>query len=527
MINLDEYLNRETEGKFGFLLKSAKLSKVQGKCFIEMFYNDGVILPADTRKKCEELIMGVMPSGFSYEIKFIKKYLVKEALESKIKEYFAKNHPSINYEIKAIECEGENKYVKIAFDEKQKDYVASKKIMVDLENFLLQNFSTKISVISTLLLEQVETNASEDIEILEENFMPITTRVIEVSNVEPVVGDLKDNVAFYIKDKQNIGDEVVFCGNLLYINELSYKRKPRQKNAENVAEEGKNAGEETEERKFFKFTLEDFTGKISAVYFPKKQEYESMLTLAPRDTLIISGNLEEDKFAGGVSLRVKNISRCTLPEKFEEEIIYKDEPKAYRYVFPEPCIYYAQTDLFSMGSETVNKNLAGKDFVVFDLETTGFEVSAGDRICEIGAVKVRDGKIAEKFWCMVNPEKHIPAEVSKVTHIFDEDVKGAHTYEEVLPDFYKFTRNSTLVAHNIRFDYGFISHYGKKCGYNFDNPQIDTLRLAQKGVRGLKNYKLGTIAEKLGVSLENAHRAVNDATATAEVFIKLADFIDK
>ena len=94
-------------------------------------------------------------------------------------------------------------------------------------------------------------------------------------------------------------------------------------------------------------------------------------------------------------------------------------------------------------------------------------------------------------------------------------------------DFYKFTRGAALVGQNVSFDYGFLSYFGKKYGYNFETEMEDTWQLAMQNLRGLKNYKLKTICAKLGVSLENAHRAVHDATATAECFIKLYEIIEQ
>jgi len=100
-------------------------------------------------------------------------------------------------------------------------------------------------------------------------------------------------------------------------------------------------------------------------------------------------------------------------------------------------------------------------------------------------------------------------------------VENAPTINYVMPDFYKFCNNATLVAHNIAFDISFIHNISKKLSYNFDHEQMDTMIISRQKLPGLKNYKLGTIVEKLGVVLDNAHRAINDATATAKVFIKL------
>ncbi len=191
-------------------------------------------------------------------------------------------------------------------------------------------------------------------------------------------------------------------------------------------------------------------------------------------------------------------------------------------------VIYKQNDLMSfMQEETVCPYLKGKTFVCYDLETTGLHFEAGDKIIEIGAVKIEDGKITEKFVSFVNPERSIPEKASEVNHIYDKDVENAPKDFQVLQDFYKFTRNAILVGQNIiGFDNVFLVGQGKNCRFNFDNDSVDVLDLAHKYVHGVKNYKLGTIAEKLGVQLDNAHRAFYDTLATAEVFIKLAAFIE-
>lgn len=127
---------------------------------------------------------------------------------------------------------------------------------------------------------------------------------------------------------------------------------------------------------------------------------------------------------------------------------------------------------------------------------------------------------------MLIQKRKIPAESSAISGIVDDDVKDAPIDSMVLQDFYKFTRNSIIIGYNIlNFDNAFLLGQGKKSRWNFDNEFEDVYKLAQKYVKGVKNYKLGTIASHLGVTLDNAHRAVYDALATAEVFIKIAEQI--
>lgn len=161
-------------------------------------------------------------------------------------------------------------------------------------------------------------------------------------------------------------------------------------------------------------------------------------------------------------------------------------------------------------------------FCVFDTETTGF--SAGtDRITEIAACKVKDGKIIDEFTTFVNPEKHIPEKVQELTRITDETVKDAPTIAEVLPKFLEFAGDSIFVAHNSLFDMGFITYFAKELGLKVKNKVIDTLTMSKELFETYENHKLGTIAKNLGVNLEGAHRAINDVRATVEVFLKMIE----
>ena len=166
--------------------------------------------------------------------------------------------------------------------------------------------------------------------------------------------------------------------------------------------------------------------------------------------------------------------------------------------------------------------LKQNDVVVFDFETTGFEFNKNE-IIEIGAVKLKNGEISEAFSTFVKPKNSIPEEITNLTHITNEMVKDAYPIEKIIPDFYKFCYGCVIMAYNIDFDYKFLDFNAKKLGYNFNNRQVDALYLARLNVAGAKNFKLGSICAKLGVSLEGAHRAVNDAVATAEV-VKLISY---
>ncbi len=159
-------------------------------------------------------------------------------------------------------------------------------------------------------------------------------------------------------------------------------------------------------------------------------------------------------------------------------------------------------------------------FCIFDIETTGFNSNI-DKITEIAVCKVRNGEIIDEFTTFVNPERNIPEEVQELTHITPDMVKDAPTIDEVLPEFLEFTKDTILVAHNARFDIGFIKHFANVQKLEFAPYVVDTLTMARELYPNLENHKLGTIAEHLEVSLEGAHRAINDTRATAKIFIKM------
>ena len=166
-------------------------------------------------------------------------------------------------------------------------------------------------------------------------------------------------------------------------------------------------------------------------------------------------------------------------------------------------------------------------YCVLDLETTGFSAKT-EKITEVGIMKVKDGKVLDEFSCFVNPEKHIPARVTEVTNITDEMVKDAETIDKVFPKILEFlgdTKETVIVAHNANFDVGFLKQNANNLGYDFDYTYVDTLSLAKDLFPNYKKYKLGKIAENLGIKVEVAHRALDDVDTTVKVFNVMIDML--
>ena len=172
-------------------------------------------------------------------------------------------------------------------------------------------------------------------------------------------------------------------------------------------------------------------------------------------------------------------------------------------------------------------NPAGQDFkgefVVFDLETTGFSALV-DRVIEIGAVKIKNNEIVDRFSTFVNPQIPISFRIENLTGINDQMVMNSGTIEQILPDFIEFCKGCVMVAHNAEFDMSIINN-AEKMGIEFAPTYIDTVLLSQFLIPALHNYKLDTLTKHLNVVLDNHHRAVDDAEATAHIFLKLVQML--
>ncbi len=184
---------------------------------------------------------------------------------------------------------------------------------------------------------------------------------------------------------------------------------------------------------------------------------------------------------------------------------------------------YLVDDLTDVAVNEKGQSLNGT-FVVFDLETTGFS-PIKDKIIEIGAVKVEQGKITDRYSTFVNPRVPIPFQITQLTSITDQMVLEAPDIESVLPEFLEFVGDAVLVAHNASFDVGFIE---QNCRYQDivpDFTSVDTVAMARILLPTLSKFKLNVVANALHISLENHHRAVDDAGATAEIFVKFVEML--
>ena len=328
------------------------------------------------------------------------------------------------------------------------------------------------------------------------DYETIKCRTFEVTDMVRLWGEEVSSRAIYIADAELVSGSVTFAGKITQINQKTTKT-------------GKN---------FYVIELDDRTGKLSAKVFMTKEKEKKMEKINVGSQIIVKGDL--DIFNGMQSFRINDLSYCELPLNFTpKERESKSVPSEYSVVFPEPMVEVSQSFLFSV-EKPVEPCLIGQTFVVLDIETTGVHYMDGDMITEIGAVKVVDGKIVDKFQTFVNPQVKISQQITELTGITDDMVKDAPTIDKVIPDLFKYVDGAYIVAHNIDFDYKFIKHLARDTGYIFKNEGIDTLAFARAVIPRLKNYKLNTVCGHFGIEFLH-HRAFSDAHATAKMFLEL------
>jgi DNA polymerase III epsilon subunit family exonuclease len=215
-----------------------------------------------------------------------------------------------------------------------------------------------------------------------------------------------------------------------------------------------------------------------------------------------------------------------LADQLREARLRLEDPAG---LLPRPELHDL-VDLEVMTSQGVgeerDRRLSDLTFVVLDVETTGLRPDLGDRVVSLAAVKVRGGMICreEIFDALVNPGRSIPPRSAAIHGITDERVAGAPRLEAVLPDFLRFAEGGVLVGHEVWFDLAFLEPEARRMGWP-DIPAghgvVDT-RLISRFIHGsLPDHTLDTVAERLGVTIEDRHTALGDALATAEVLVRL------
>lgn len=451
------------------------------------------------KNEIEKLVKSYVGLDINYNIKISKAFLDEERLILAIKKYLKNHFVACFYSLKTITAkQKENAFeviMSLSLTDAEIEHVKQK-----IEEFLRNRYFYSFEITCNKSAVSQEGLVEHKNEILNNLLDPIMINKMKVNKVENIIGEIQDTSCYPYEYYKNPEENIFLCGKLEKIEEVEFTKK-----------DGQTKGVR------FALTVRCLDKVFNASFFPSKKNLEIAKTIESGIEIIMQGSL--DNFNNSLSFKVKNLAKCVICEYEKPKKEINREYGNYRYVHPKEYVEINQANLFD---SLVQKDyLQNNEFVVFDLETTGLDYKTNN-VTEIGAVKIKNGRIVETFSSFVNPKQPISSEITRLTGITNDMVKDAPFFEDVLPDFYKFTKNSILVGQNIQFDFGFIDYYSRQIDYIFTNKMEDTMNIAKKHIF-LRNYKLKTISEALSVPLINAHRAINDALATAKVFIKLIE----
>ncbi|MDI6604872.1 MAG: PolC-type DNA polymerase III [Thermoanaerobacteraceae bacterium] len=433
------------------------------------------------------------------------------------------------------------------------NFLNKNRINLFLEKFIHENYNIKIKI-KLLLDSTLNININEKIKTNEDNLANIIINSNENEknkknheinkNIKVLMGKEINTDAKAISDINQEGEEITIEGDIFSIEFKQIKSKY-----------------------LMVFDITDYTSSISVKAFINEDTYKVMQETLKVDIRIkVKGLVLYDKYERDMVLNAKDIVlvnkkiRIDLADEKRvelhvhtqmssmdgvssvEALIKRASEWGHKAIaitdhgvlqaYPEAqsaakrygvkVLYGVEGYLVNDGEPIVTGNTDASlddDFVVFDIETTGLS-SKYDKIIEIGAVKIRNYEIVDRFKTFINPEIPISSFITRLTGINTSMVKDYPTLDKVLPGFLKFISGSILVAHNANFDVTFVKTKAEELCLELNNPVLDTLELSRHLYTNLKNYKLDTVAEYLEVNLKNHHRAIDDAEATAEIFLK-------
>jgi DNA polymerase-3 subunit epsilon len=187
-----------------------------------------------------------------------------------------------------------------------------------------------------------------------------------------------------------------------------------------------------------------------------------------------------------------------------------------------PPVALPMAPVASRQSKSAARRLEDLTYAVIDVETTGMMATGGDRITEIAVVVVRDGRLAETFGTLINPDRPIPPFITSLTHISWDMVKDAPRFADIVDDLLQVMKGHVFVAHNADFDWRFVrAEVERATGRRLTGPKLCTVKLARRVLPHLPSRRLDALSHHYGVTNEARHRAMGDAAATAEILLRL------
>ncbi|MGN0796946.1 MAG: exonuclease domain-containing protein [Christensenellales bacterium] len=510
---LIDQLNQLTNHKYDFLrLNQAIVDKGRATvelCFVIPWKIDNSIWNDDAKAEILQACKQLLPSNLEIEVRYVKTAIDADIIKRLVKDYFIKKNKALigQYDDKEIKVEINDTKVKIIIP--AYDYICDYCIKSGVKEALLDYVNSNVNADIRIEFLPIDSANIAKIQVSDEDVF-IDRGLVEVTGKKPIMGGGVDLRPKYISRCNTLKAGVCVAGRVSEFSRM-------------ISNRGYI---------FYKFTLNDSTESMKCIAFTRGKKHGALDCVENDNCLVVEGELQEDGYNKGRILRVEKADLCDIDfDAIIENIkASKDSEKKKNKATIKPIDSHASLNLFDM-STPICPLLVNNDVVVFDLETTGTDVRT-DRIIEIGAVKIVGGEIVSCYETLVDPKMKIPASASQVNNIYDSDVAGAPYIEDCLGDFMDYCKDCYLVAHNgDGFDFLFVKRECQALGYEFNNKTLDTLTMARKAypygsTPKLKNHKLGTLCKFLDIELVDAHRAYNDAEATAKLFIKLANTLN-
>ena len=508
MIDTLDKLNRKFNNKYDYLkLLNVVYDKDALLCTITLMYPYQIDdVSQEDRAEILKFYQEFLSLSGQVNIKYKKSFLDEGLIVDEVVSFFANNKkgllPYIARDNISSKFEGQDVFVAIRLNQDVlsllDDFDLASQIKNHVEKFFIANVKVELVQNEDTLPDEIE---AEDIVPTREK-----VRRYDVKIEKKILGGEIIPKPEFISDIKHPKQSVILAGFLSNKNRKNF-----------IQKKGKNAGKE---KALYTFTLRDKEGAIDCVYFCPKTHEKDMESLDDLFMIVCVGNVELG-LNGKLTYYIRKISTASPCEQKVERV--SDDGEIYHHtkvVYPDIMPSRKQGNLFEEKIQ-FNDYIMSNNFVVFDLETTGLDPENCE-ITEIGAVKIVNGEVIERFSSFAKPKNPIPEEVTRITNITNEMVAHAPKIEDVIYDFYEWSKGCILSGYNIiGFDMKFLRKVASKIGVKFDNELIDTMIVARQSGLRVGNYKLGTVVKALGLTLVDAHRAYNDAHATALVLLEL------
>ncbi len=518
-MNFEQELKKALNCKYNYLkLLRVVYNTTFSECLVNFIYpEDKPIFTDEQKDEIKQAVINILNLRGRVECKFNKSYLDKNIVFSKLTEFLSINYESIStcFNEQTLDYEKDNFCVKICINANQTllDYIENNNICEKIKQFLKENFCGDFAITTKKSDDDFDESLLDDrAEQMQAN-IKVEEKLPRYKVSEPMIvfGSEIMPLPEYIKNLKGEKLSCILAGKVELLTEKEYL--PRRNKAKGS----------DEKMKYYTFKLNDESGAVNCIHFCNKTSQKHFKLIEEGGYVLCKGDYLK-RNNGDMQYLIKAMALC---HKLEEEDTPGIEEEmevvplnTYKFVKPEAYSRTIQNNLFEV-PKVYPDYIMEKSYVVFDVETTGLEADKND-ITEIGAVKIINGEIVEKFQALCKPFERIPDRIIQLTGITNEMVENEPLSTEIIEDFLLFCENSVLVGYNVHFDLNFIQNVARRINKTFNNDIRDCLMDARNKATNLPNYKLKTLVSHLGITLDNAHRALYDATATAEAFLALS-----